>query len=165
MAKFIIIEIEFNAVFLALCFFYTAVLSPFRFLLPSNFNRLASALRSRALKGRSTRKFGAAKPPSTDTLRRRRHMSTTGARILAHLARNKSVSDAISTRQSMRKFLNIPVSKPIVQDILKVANQAPSGGNLQPWKVYVLAGDKRDELVQVRPKISVLSSDVSNKDL
>ena len=92
-------------------------------------------------------------------------MSTTGARILAHLARNKSVSDAISTRQSMRKFLNIPVSKPIVQDILKVANQAPSGGNLQPWKVYVLAGDKRDELVQVRPKISVLSSDVSNKDL
>lgn len=73
-------------------------------------------------------------------------MSTAGAKILAHLARNKNVSDAIITRQSVRKYLDIPVPKPVIQDIIHTASRAPSGGN---WKVYVLAGEKRQELVEV----------------
>ena len=30
----------------------------------------------------------------------------------------------------------------------QTANWAPSGGNLQPWTVYVLQGEKKDELIQ-----------------
>lgn len=58
-----------------------------------------------------------------------------------------SVSEAVSSRRSVRQFLDKPVSKEDVVDILQRAKRAPSGGNLQPWKVYVLAGDVRDRLV------------------
>ena len=34
-----------------------------------------------------------------------------------------------------------------MQEVLSVAARSPSGTNTQPWKVYVLQGAKRDELV------------------
>ena len=59
-----------------------------------------------------------------------------------------SVSEAIQTRRSVRDFLPDPVSEETVREILSIASRAASGGNLQPWKVYVLAGEARDELVR-----------------
>jgi nitroreductase len=50
------------------------------------------------------------------------------------------VSDAVARRVSIRAFLDAPVPGAVVQDILGRAAQAPSGGNLQPWRVYALAG-------------------------
>lgn len=58
-----------------------------------------------------------------------------------------SVNEAINNRRSIRQFLDKPVAKKEVIDILEQAKRAPSGGNLQPWKVYVLAGEYRDRLV------------------
>jgi nitroreductase len=58
------------------------------------------------------------------------------------------VSDAIATRKSIRVFKPDPVSRKTVEDILTLAARAPSGGNLQPWKVYALLGEARDELVR-----------------
>lgn len=57
------------------------------------------------------------------------------------------VDQAITSRQSIRAFLNKPVEMQIIQDILRVAARAPSGTNTQPWKVYVVTGQKRQELV------------------
>ena len=51
------------------------------------------------------------------------------------------VSDAIAARISVRAFKPDPVPGAVVADILSRAAQAPSGGNLQPWRVYALAGD------------------------
>jgi len=51
-----------------------------------------------------------------------------------------NVSDAVARRVSIRAFLEAPVPGEMVQDILGRAAQAPSGGNLQPWRVYALAG-------------------------
>ena len=50
------------------------------------------------------------------------------------------VSSAIAHRISIRAFRPDPVPKAMVADILEKAALAPSGGNLQPWRVYALAG-------------------------
>jgi len=57
------------------------------------------------------------------------------------------VSEAIDSRMSCRAFLSTPVPVEVVRNILQAAKRAPSGGNLQPWHVYVLAGTPLDELV------------------
>ena len=51
-----------------------------------------------------------------------------------------NVSDAIEHRISIRAFRDRPVSRDVVADLLQKAARAPSGGNLQPWRVYALAG-------------------------
>ncbi len=50
------------------------------------------------------------------------------------------VSEAVARRMSVRAFLPDAVPGAVVQDILLAAQGAPSGGNLQPWRVYALAG-------------------------
>jgi nitroreductase len=52
------------------------------------------------------------------------------------------VSDAISSRITTRAFLDRPVSGEVLRSILETAKRAPSGGNLQPWHVWVLGGDE-----------------------
>jgi nitroreductase len=47
---------------------------------------------------------------------------------------------------SVRAFRPDPVPGETVQDILQLAHRAPSGGNLQPWRVYALTGDPLAEL-------------------
>lgn len=51
-----------------------------------------------------------------------------------------NVSDAVEHRISVRAFQDRPVPREVVADILAKAARAPSGGNLQPWRVYALAG-------------------------
>ena len=51
-----------------------------------------------------------------------------------------NVSDAVAARISVRAFKSDPVPGAVVADILTRAAQAPSGGNLQPWRVYALTG-------------------------
>jgi len=58
------------------------------------------------------------------------------------------VREAIAGRRSVRAFRPDPVSREIVADILAVASRAPSGTNMQPWLVYVLAGSAKDELAR-----------------
>jgi nitroreductase len=55
-----------------------------------------------------------------------------------------NVSEAIATRKAIRAFRPDPVPLETVKQILEAAARAPSGGNLQPWKVYVLVGEARD---------------------
>ena len=58
------------------------------------------------------------------------------------------VSEAIATRKTVRAFRSDPVALQTIKDILVLAARAPSGGNLQPWRTYVLTGEARDELVR-----------------
>lgn len=58
------------------------------------------------------------------------------------------VDDAITSRHSVRAFLHQAIEPQIIKDILTVASRAPSGTNTQPWKVYVVTGKKRDEMVE-----------------
>ena len=51
------------------------------------------------------------------------------------------VSEAVARRMSVRAFKPDPVPGDLVRQILETAKGAPSGGNLQPWRVYALAGE------------------------
>ncbi len=57
------------------------------------------------------------------------------------------VDDAILSRRSIRAFTAQPVAREVVADLLAVTSRAPSGTNTQPWKVYVLQGASRSELI------------------
>ena len=57
------------------------------------------------------------------------------------------VSDAIHTRFSCRAYLDKPVSQDDVKYIVETATRSPSGGNLQPWHVYVVQGEPRQQLI------------------
>jgi nitroreductase len=60
-----------------------------------------------------------------------------------------NVDEALKARVSIRAYKNDPVSEPQVRDILDAARYAPSGGNLQPWKVIAVAGDARQEVLDI----------------
>ena len=53
------------------------------------------------------------------------------------------VEDAILSRRSVRGFRPDPVPAPLMRRILEAARWAPSGSNIQPWRVHVLNGEAR----------------------
>ena len=57
-----------------------------------------------------------------------------------------SVEQAIETRMSVRAFTQEPVSSELILKLLNLAARAPSGTNTQPWKAYVLEGQKLSDL-------------------
>lgn len=62
-----------------------------------------------------------------------------------------AVDGAIRTRRSIRGFLPTPVAVEAIRELLDLAACAPSGSNIQPWRVHVLTGDAlqrlKDELL------------------
>ena len=56
------------------------------------------------------------------------------------------IIDAIQKRQSIRSFEEREVSQELIKEILNISKLAPSGGNTQPWKIYVLNKEIMKEL-------------------
>lgn len=52
-----------------------------------------------------------------------------------------NVTDAVMARKSVRDFLPDPVDDAIIRELLEKASRSPSGGNLQPWRVWVINDD------------------------
>ncbi len=50
----------------------------------------------------------------------------------------KQVRDMMLARRSVRAFLEKPIEKEIIEDLLAVAKAAPSGHNMQTWRFSVL---------------------------
>jgi nitroreductase len=72
----------------------------------------------------------------------------TMSQVNAALQDPAGVIAAIESRFSCRAFSpDKPVSRQQVDEILRIASCAASSTNTQPWKVYVLQGDRRDALV------------------
>lgn len=55
---------------------------------------------------------------------------------------------AVTGRKSVRRFLPTPVDEAVVRTILEAAARAPSGTNIQPWRVHVVTGAARDRLAR-----------------
>jgi len=51
------------------------------------------------------------------------------------------VTEAVNSRRSIRQFLDKPVEKATLEQVLETAQRAPSGGNTQPWSAVVVGGD------------------------
>ncbi len=58
----------------------------------------------------------------------------------------QSVDAAIESRRSIRAFDSTPVSRATVEELLTLASRSPSGSNIQPWNVHVVAGEVREHL-------------------
>lgn len=54
--------------------------------------------------------------------------------------------EAVRSRRSVRAFRPDPVPLATIRALLDIARLAPSGTNIQPWKVHVVAGDTRARL-------------------
>ena len=50
------------------------------------------------------------------------------------------VADAVTSRRSIRAFIDRPVSLDVLRRVLEAAQLAPSGCNFQPWEATVLVG-------------------------
>lgn len=57
--------------------------------------------------------------------------------------------EAIKTRRSVRKYLDRPVPREVLEPILNDALWAPSNANKQQWQVIAVAGEQREGLVEV----------------
>ncbi|WP_348697399.1 nitroreductase [Duganella fentianensis] len=58
----------------------------------------------------------------------------------------QAVDAAITSRRSIRAYLPQEVAREDIEQLLQVAGRAPSGTNTQPWKVYVLTGQRKAQL-------------------
>jgi len=56
-----------------------------------------------------------------------------------------TVSEAIDTRLTCRAFTSELPNKNIITSIIERAKRAPSGGNLQPWRMWVVSGQPLEE--------------------
>lgn len=60
-----------------------------------------------------------------------------------------TTTDAVNTRMSVRAFIDRPVDPDLLREVLAAAARAPSGGNLQPWRIVAVGGAELDQLKQV----------------
>lgn len=51
-----------------------------------------------------------------------------------------TVTEAVRSRRSVRAFSDRPVDGAVLREVLETAARSPSGGNLQPWRLYALGG-------------------------
>jgi nitroreductase len=56
------------------------------------------------------------------------------------------VVQAIRERRSIRAFKSDPIPREKVEEVLRMATQAPSAINLQPWEIAVVVGEERERL-------------------
>ncbi len=56
--------------------------------------------------------------------------------------KSASVTEALNTRITVRAFLDKPVPDEVLRRILTAALRSPSGGNLQPWNIHVMRGER-----------------------
>ncbi|MCV6608892.1 MAG: nitroreductase [Campylobacterales bacterium] len=59
-----------------------------------------------------------------------------------------TVEEALIKRKSVRSFLKKEVEIEKIKKILDKAKHAPSGTNIQPWKAYVVSGQKQIDLTE-----------------
>ncbi len=57
-----------------------------------------------------------------------------------------NVVDAVYKRISVRQFTDQPVEHDVLRQLVVDASRAPSGGNVQPWRIYLLEGDATNRL-------------------
>ena len=57
-----------------------------------------------------------------------------------------AVDEAITSRRSVRAVLPDAVPESTIREILDIASWAPSGTNMQPWRVYVTSGETKERL-------------------
>jgi len=58
------------------------------------------------------------------------------------------LEEAIAARRSIRNYQDTLVSEDVIRKVIEAGTLAPSGKNRQPWRFYVIQGEKRTELFE-----------------
>jgi nitroreductase len=58
------------------------------------------------------------------------------------------VSEAVLARRSIRAFTSEPIDNQSIANLLALAARSPSGGNLQPWKIYVVNNQSMKKFIE-----------------
>jgi len=59
------------------------------------------------------------------------------------------LEEVVRERRSTRLFLrDKPVPRELLEEALSLAMRAPSNSNVQPWRVFIVSGPRRDRLVE-----------------
>ena len=64
------------------------------------------------------------------------------------MTKASTVTQAVSTRRTVRAFLDKPVDQATLRRVLEKAQNAPSGGNTQPWNATILTGEPLAKLLE-----------------
>ncbi|RYZ15071.1 MAG: nitroreductase [Alphaproteobacteria bacterium] len=64
-----------------------------------------------------------------------------------------NVTEAVRQRISTRAFLDTPIPRDQLADLLETAQRSPSGGNLQPWKMIAVTGAAKDEIIAIAHRV------------
>ncbi len=64
-----------------------------------------------------------------------------------------NVTEAVRQRISTRGFLDTPIPRDQLAELLETAQRSPSGGNLQPWKVIAVTGAAKDEVIGIAHRV------------
>lgn len=79
------------------------------------------------------------------SVHRREEMNAVGQSFADRQAR-EAIDRVIKMRFASRSFSDRAVPRALIEDILDVARYAPSGGNIQPWRVYLVSGARKEAL-------------------
>ncbi|MGU3502531.1 nitroreductase [Mycobacterium sp. C31M] len=60
-----------------------------------------------------------------------------------------NVYEAVTSRRAVRGFTDEPAPTEVLERVLTAAGWSPSGGNLQPWRVYVMTGEPLARLKKI----------------
>ncbi|MCP4373667.1 MAG: nitroreductase [Deltaproteobacteria bacterium] len=61
-------------------------------------------------------------------------------------------------RRSIRKYLDKPVLRADIKDLIRCAGSAPSAINLQPWEYVVTYGEEKDRLIRRLKKVHAIKN-------
>ena len=57
-----------------------------------------------------------------------------------------NLDQAMQERRSIRGFQNRPVPRALLEEVIALANRAPSSMNTQPWHLHVLTGEPLEKV-------------------
>ncbi len=69
------------------------------------------------------------------------------------LSKSKSFYEWLDTRRSVREFSKQPVSKEIIENLIKSASTAPSGAHKQPWTFCVISNEDLKTKIRVAAEV------------
>lgn len=59
-----------------------------------------------------------------------------------------NVTDAVLSRSSVRSFVDNPVPDELLETLLNKSSRAASGGNLQPWKIFIINNTSMNDFLE-----------------
>ncbi len=68
------------------------------------------------------------------------------------------VFEMMKQRKSVRKYLDKPVPRADIEELIRCAGSAPSAINLQPWEYVVTYGEEKDRLIRRLKKVHAMKN-------